>query len=134
MLGSGKDIRIAAKVTAVGNFPDMWVDYGGKFDAYCEVPTYEMQMTRFGKPLAPGDLVQVKFMNYSEFFEESAYESLIFIECYDRSETGRSVTKLILLVYEPTHLVFTRSLLQEPLFKDRHVQRNIHTLKINSFY
>ena len=59
MLGSGKDIRIAAKVTMIGNFPDMWVDYGGKFDAYCEVPEMQMQINNFGKPLSPGDRVQV---------------------------------------------------------------------------
>ena len=59
MLGAGSDIKIAARVSFVGNDPDMWVNYGGKFDAYCPMPTMEHQIERFGRALAEGDQVQV---------------------------------------------------------------------------
>ena len=59
MLGAGKDIRIAGKISFIGNDPDMWVDYGGKFDAYVPSPSMEHQLERWGKPLQKGDLVQI---------------------------------------------------------------------------
>merc|ERR1712004_189737 len=59
LLGSGKDVKLAARISAIRDEPDpaVWLDYGGKFDAFCSIAREEVQQARYGKKLQVGDRV-----------------------------------------------------------------------------